>query len=286
VCLGDCSLDTCVPPPEVCNGVDDDCDAAADDGFACVAGSTLGTCGTSCGSIGTQSCTSMCTPGSCTPPLETCNGLDDDCDGPADETFPCVAGTSLGTCPTTCGSTGNVMCTASCTVGTCTPPPEVCNGVDDDCDTACDEGFTCCAGATTDCGVLGAGTGTATCTTGCAWDTSGCDTAFDPTGTYLISPPPTYTCAFGLVNFSIGTMTYNDTGTNLYVTGAPCLMAGPSAVGGNIDVTCTLPGTCDEIYSLEGMYTDADTWTGTFTAEFMGSCFGCTYHSWAVTGTR
>jgi hypothetical protein len=39
-CLGDCSWDVCVPPAEVCDGVDDDCDGGVDEGFACAAGAT------------------------------------------------------------------------------------------------------------------------------------------------------------------------------------------------------------------------------------------------------
>jgi hypothetical protein len=76
----------CIPPPERCNGGDDDCDGLPDDGFDCRAGAT-GTCTTSCGSVGTRSCTASCTWGPCSPPAETCNGSDDDCDGQVDEGF-------------------------------------------------------------------------------------------------------------------------------------------------------------------------------------------------------
>ncbi|MBN1774216.1 MAG: hypothetical protein JXB32_23355, partial [Deltaproteobacteria bacterium] len=69
-------------------------------------------------------------------------GADDDCDTVCDEGFPCCAGTS-GSCTTTCGSTGTRTCTSSCAWGTCMPPAETCNGIDDDCDTVADNGDLC-----------------------------------------------------------------------------------------------------------------------------------------------
>ncbi|GAB4213556.1 MAG: hypothetical protein OHK0013_37520 [Sandaracinaceae bacterium] len=70
---------------ETCNGLDDDCDARPDQTFACAQGSTL-SCMTSCGTMGTTTCSSSCTPSAtCTPPVETCNDRDDDCDGWIDE---------------------------------------------------------------------------------------------------------------------------------------------------------------------------------------------------------
>jgi hypothetical protein len=73
-----------VPPGEVCNGRDDDCDTLTDEGFGCVAGAVAG-CTTGCGSLGSRTCASDCTWPACVPPAETCNGVDDDCDGECDE---------------------------------------------------------------------------------------------------------------------------------------------------------------------------------------------------------
>lgn len=73
---------------------------------------------------------------------EVCNGLDDDCDRRADQTFACAAGAPTR-CTTACGTSGTVRCSDACTVpttATCTPPAEACNGVDDDCDGWVDEG--------------------------------------------------------------------------------------------------------------------------------------------------
>ena len=79
------------------------------------------------------------------PAAEVCNGVDDDCDGTADNGFGCAAGSSVP-CTTTCGTSGSGLCTAACvapTPATCTAPAEVCNGADDDCTYGGDDGFAC-----------------------------------------------------------------------------------------------------------------------------------------------
>ncbi|MBI5488139.1 MAG: hypothetical protein HY905_12470 [Deltaproteobacteria bacterium] len=163
----------CVAPTETCNGADDDCDGAADDGFACVQGAIV-SCSTGCGSLGEGVCSAACrvpTGGGCAPPAETCNGLDDDCDTVADDGFACVQGAAGAPCTTSCGTTGSGVCSATCDVApaaSCTPPAEICNAADDDCDTVADDGFACVQGAagttcTTTCGSIGAGACSATC---------------------------------------------------------------------------------------------------------------------------
>ena len=81
-CLG---WDTCVAP-EVCNGCDDDDDAADDEDFACVRGETSA-CVTSCGTTGTQLCDTACAFGTCAA-TEVCNYCDDDADGNFHEERP------------------------------------------------------------------------------------------------------------------------------------------------------------------------------------------------------
>jgi cysteine-rich repeat protein len=144
-CGADCSAPaTCTPPAETCNGRDDDCDTAADNGFTCRVGATQ-TCTTTCSSTGSQTCTATCAwPATCTPPVETCNGADDDCVGGPDNGFACVRG-AVRACTTTCSTSGTQTCGATCTWPTaCTPPAETCNGRDDDCDGSTDEGLGVC----------------------------------------------------------------------------------------------------------------------------------------------
>lgn len=73
---------------EVCDGIDNDCSGAADDGagMTCVLGSGTATCTTTCGTTGSQTCDSACSLGPCNAATETCaNGCDDDGDGAIDE---------------------------------------------------------------------------------------------------------------------------------------------------------------------------------------------------------
>ncbi|MEN9800449.1 MAG: hypothetical protein RL653_4146 [Pseudomonadota bacterium] len=142
---GDCT-GAVSPVPERCNGKDDDCDGAVDDspadaGTPCPA-QGLGVC-----SVGTWACTqgALVCGGVPTASAELCNGLDDDCNGAADEPYasqlglPCDAG--IGEC----ARSGSVSCqpdgTAACNVQAAEPRAELCNGKDDDCDGAPDEDF-------------------------------------------------------------------------------------------------------------------------------------------------
>jgi MYXO-CTERM domain-containing protein len=145
VCVGEVG-----PKEEVCNGKDDDCDGEIDEAPAAPArlgGTYQGApahvgdaCATTCGTgvlaclNGHLGCSTVDTG-----KLETCNGLDDDCDGvvdnnPIDVGFPC--GPSRGDCKpglTVCVG-GQVACQGA--VG---PSPEVCDGKDNDCDGFVDE---------------------------------------------------------------------------------------------------------------------------------------------------
>ncbi len=99
------------PVPEVCNGADDNCNGAIDEGINCTPG---------------------CVP---TSAIDLCNGLDDDCDGAFEE--------DDGQVGQPCGISNNPPCqfgTNACIgggivcVGAIDPQPEVCNGIDDNCD--------------------------------------------------------------------------------------------------------------------------------------------------------
>ena len=168
-CSATCTWGPCAVPREECNGRDDDCDTRVDNGFDCPRGGS-GPCTTSCGTTGSRVCDARCAWGDCTPPAETCNGRDDDCDTLCDNGFPCCAGAAGEPCLTTCGSTGTRSCSPACAWGACVPPAETCNGRDDDCDTLCDDGFPCCAGSSGSCTTVCGTTGSRVCTSSCGWE--------------------------------------------------------------------------------------------------------------------
>ncbi len=99
-------------------------------------------CGSSAkGCGGVQTCT-VDGWGLCDAPaakIETCNGLDDDCDGQVDqglpEDQPCSRQGDAGSCAgtATCHGAKGWLCDAA------KPAEEICNGLDDDCDGSTDE---------------------------------------------------------------------------------------------------------------------------------------------------
>jgi len=84
---------SCTPSPEVCDGQDNNCNGQVDEGVqqACYSG-PAGTNGVGECHAGSQVCVAgawgAC-QGEVTPAVEVCNGLDDDCDGIADEDNVC-----------------------------------------------------------------------------------------------------------------------------------------------------------------------------------------------------
>ncbi len=131
---------------ELCDGVDNDCDGETDEDFGL--GGDCETGNPACARFGKLICAADGSKAICNAPPaagvpETCNFMDDDCDGETDEDFnlldECVAGEGECASPgfLACAENGDVYCKAPLSEGTA----ERCDGLDNDCDGIIDEGF-------------------------------------------------------------------------------------------------------------------------------------------------
>ena len=249
---------SCGTSDTTCDGVDDDCDGTFDENYTPYATA----CGTGvCAASGSTSCVSgavqdSCTEGSPSGTDDSCDSVDQDCDGSTDEAYA-PAPTSCGV--GVCSASGATSCVDgavedSCEAGSGAADDTTCDSVDDDCDGIADEDY---AGSSTSCGVgacaasgvlsCAAGTETDSCAPGSATgDDSDCDGVDDDCdGSVDESYSPVAT--------SCGTGVCGSTGSTSCVAGAvvdSCEAGSPSGDDSScngLDDDCD--GTTDEAYA-------------------------------------
>jgi len=147
---GDCAC-TAVPDldqaqVETCNGADDDCDGETDNGFdigdVCD-GDDADQCLNGTYTCALSQLSAECVNEAVQNIAEACDGLDNDCDGQADEDFPTLGDPCDGNDADQCQN-GTLVCAANGSGVVCSEPgpaiAEVCDSLDNDCDTQADEG--------------------------------------------------------------------------------------------------------------------------------------------------
>jgi hypothetical protein len=133
--------------PELCNGLDDDCDGATDEGFSNLGqtcdGDDADLCGTGSWTCAGDGLSTECVNETNPSITEICNGQDEDCDGATDEDFPQLGETCDGDDTDSCAN-GSFVCSQDANGVVCEETGadniELCNGQDDDCDGDTDEG--------------------------------------------------------------------------------------------------------------------------------------------------
>ena len=145
-CLAGSLVDSCDPSAgataEVCDALDNDCNAVVDDGIAAVA-TTCGV-GVCTGNAGLLSCLAGSLVDSCDPlggaSAEVCDALDNDCNDVVDDGIADIAtGSGVGECQSQIQSCSGGAFTIVQTA--IVPATELCDGLDNDCNDVVDDGI-------------------------------------------------------------------------------------------------------------------------------------------------
>ena len=124
----------------------------------------------------------------------------------------------------------------------------------------------------------------------------GCAPTADCSGTFALSPPESYMCAFSMVNYNLSTVTFTNMSGIVTIRPAsasfPPLTDVTPPVCPDFDAFVEIAGGCIENYRLSGSFTDTDNFTATFVRTYTDmdgfSCAisSCGNLSTMVTGTR
>lgn len=266
-----CGEQTCASTDTTCNGQDDDCDGTVDDNFVNQATS----CGTgACARTGNTSCVAGSLHDSCSPgtPMSdaNCNGIDDDCDGVADDDFISTS-TSCGT--GACVRIGSSNCVAGSVHDSCTPGSPTadnnCDGIDDDCDGTADDNY---APTATSCGTGAcARTGSTSCVAGSVRDSC------------APGSPSADTNCNGVDDDCDGSPDDNFASTTTSCGIGACASTGStSCIAGSVHDSCAA-GSPSVDTDCDGVDDDCD---GSTDESYSGASTNCTVNGCAANGTR
>ncbi len=140
--------------------------------------------------------------------------------------------------------------------------PEVCDNADNDCSGTPDDGLECFT---------------------------------DYSGTWVVTPAPSFACALNSVTISFGAISVTDAGTVIVfesvASNQPGAMSG-TRTGDDFSASRSIPAPdlsigCSEDYAIDGSFISMSEFSATLTATFTGGgCFDCISQSWNITGSR